>query len=130
MTTKEHYRVCNLCEAMCGLTITYQGDQVLSIKGDEKDPFSKGHICPKGAKIDELHYNPDRLKEPLRKKEDGSWETISWDAAFEEVGNRINAIRQEYGANAVGFYLGNPTAHNFGFMSHGGELRKILGTKN
>ncbi|MEL6193082.1 MAG: molybdopterin-dependent oxidoreductase [Bacteroidota bacterium] len=130
MTTKEHYRVCNLCEAMCGLTITYQGDQVLSIKGDEKDPFSKGHICPKGAKIDELHYNPDRLKEPLRKKEDGSWETISWEAAFEEVGNRINAIRQEYGADAVGFYLGNPTAHNFGFMSHGSELRKILGTKN
>ena len=32
-----HYRACNLCEAICGLEIKTQGEQVLSIKGDKND---------------------------------------------------------------------------------------------
>jgi len=46
---KTYYRTCNICEAMCGLKIEYQDKQVLSIKPDEKDPFSRGHICPKAV---------------------------------------------------------------------------------
>ena len=33
-----HYRTCNLCEAMCGLVITTQNEQIQTIVGDEKDP--------------------------------------------------------------------------------------------
>ena len=40
---KTHYRACNLCEAICGLEIKTQGDQVLSIKGDKNDPLSNSH---------------------------------------------------------------------------------------
>ena len=42
---KTHYRTCHLCEAMCGLEIRTRGDKVLSIKGDEQDVYSQGHIC-------------------------------------------------------------------------------------
>ena len=44
-----HYRVCHLCEAMCGLEITTEQDQVVSIKGDGADPFSQGYVCPKST---------------------------------------------------------------------------------
>ena len=50
-----HYRTCNLCEAMCGLVITTQNEQIQTIVGDEKDPLSHGHICPKA-----LAYKEDR----------------------------------------------------------------------
>ncbi|MCH7524677.1 MAG: hypothetical protein IIC74_06625, partial [Bacteroidetes bacterium] len=50
-TVKTHYRTCNLCEAMCGLEITYQDKTIISIKGDKKDDFSRGHICPKAVAL-------------------------------------------------------------------------------
>jgi len=44
---QKHYRVCNLCEAMCGLQINHDGQKVKSVRGDKNDPLSKGSICPK-----------------------------------------------------------------------------------
>jgi anaerobic selenocysteine-containing dehydrogenase len=46
---RTHYRACNLCEAMCGIEIKVRGNEILSIRGDENDPFSRGHICPKAT---------------------------------------------------------------------------------
>lgn len=48
-TANVHFRACNLCEAICGLEITLEGGQVAGIKGDQADPFSRGHICPKAV---------------------------------------------------------------------------------
>jgi anaerobic selenocysteine-containing dehydrogenase len=42
-----HHRNCHLCEAMCGVVVETRDGQIVSIKGDEQDPFSRGHICPK-----------------------------------------------------------------------------------
>ena len=62
-----HYRTCNLCEAMCGLEITYQDDKVLSIKGDQEDSLSQGYTCPKSKALIDLHEDKDRLKTPIRR---------------------------------------------------------------
>ena len=44
MNTHIHYRACNLCEAICGLAITYRTDEgrneILRIEGDKADPFT------------------------------------------------------------------------------------------
>ncbi len=127
---KKHYRVCNLCEAMCGLEIIHDGYKVIKVKGDKYDPLSKGSICPKGALIDKLHGDPNRLKKPLLKKENGEWEEIGWTKALDIVGEKINGIRKKYGNDAIGLYFGNPTVHNFGIMMMAGELKRVLRTKN
>ena len=62
---KTHYRTCNLCEAMCGIEIVTSGKQILSIKGDKQDTFSRGHICPKATALQDLHEDPDRLRQPV-----------------------------------------------------------------
>ena len=108
-----HYRNCNICEAMCGLEIQYQDKEIISIKGDKKDPFSKGHICPKAVALQDFYHDPDRLKKPVKKTADG-WVEISWEEAFDEVTTRIKAIQEKYGKNAVGTYLGNPNVHKAG----------------
>ena len=66
-TTQTHYRSCNLCEAMCGLEIKLENNEIQSIKGDEKDPFSKGFICPKATALQDIYNDPDRLKKPIKK---------------------------------------------------------------
>lgn len=129
MSVQVHYRACHLCEALCGLEITYQGDDILSIKGDKNDPLSRGHICPKAVSLKELHEDPDRLKHPVRRTESG-WEQISWEEAFDEVAAQIMRVQAEHGRDAIGVYLGNPTAHNYGAILMGPQLLRHLRTKN
>lgn len=124
-----HYRTCNLCEAMCGLEITYKDKEILSIKGDKADPFSRGHICPKAVGLKDIYEDKDRLKYPIRKTADG-WERMEWEAAFDYVAERLKAVQTEHGDQAVGVYQGNPNVHNFGTMVYGPNFVRSLKTKN
>jgi anaerobic selenocysteine-containing dehydrogenase len=124
-----HYRSCSLCEATCGVAIDVEGDQVVSIRGDDADPFSKGYICPKGTALADLHHDPDRLKRPVV-REGSSWREIGWDDAFDLVVRRLKDVRAAHGADAIAVYQGNPTAHNLGLMMHGQVFLRKLGTRN
>ncbi|WP_372777306.1 molybdopterin oxidoreductase family protein [Litorivivens sp.] len=129
MTSTIHHRTCNLCEAICGLEIEHDGVQILSIKGDKKDPFSRGHICPKAVALKDIHEDPDRLRQPL-KKVDGHWQPIDWDEALDEVAQRLGAVQHAHGHDSVGVYLGNPNVHNTGSMLFSRHLLHALKTRN
>ena len=62
--------VCNLCEAICGLEITIDDGRVTGVRGNPDDPLSRGHICPKGVAIGDIHADPDRLRRPVRRDGD------------------------------------------------------------
>jgi anaerobic selenocysteine-containing dehydrogenase len=126
---KTHYRTCNLCEAMCGLEITHNNNEIYTIKGDKKDPFSKGHICPKAIALQDLYNDPDRLRKPI-KKVNGEWVEISWKEAFSLVTTKLKAIQNKHGKDAVAVYQGNPSVHNIGSMLYSSAFIKALNTKN
>lgn len=121
-------RICPLCEACCGLDITIDGDR-MAIRGDDADVLSGGFICPKGAALDELHADPDRLRGPLIKR-DGAFVPATWDEAFAEIAARLPAIIAAHGPNAVATYAGNPTAHKAGLLLYGTRLTRELRTSN
>jgi anaerobic selenocysteine-containing dehydrogenase len=129
--------VCNLCEAICGLTFQVQGQgphaRIISIKGNEADPLSRGHICPKAVALKDLHEDPDRLRQPVKRiTVDGQsrWQTISWDEAFELVTENLARVREQHGANAVAIYQGNPNVHNWGNITHSPLLFGQLKTRS
>jgi len=124
-----HYRNCNICEAMCGLEIKYQDKEILSIKGDQQDPFSKGYNCPKATALQDFYTDKDRLKTPIRRTATG-WEDISWDEAFAEIAEKFKGIQNEHGKNALAVYLGNPNAHSLGNAMFLKPFMKSLGTNN
>jgi anaerobic selenocysteine-containing dehydrogenase len=125
--------VCNLCEAICGLTFQVQGGRILSIKGNDADPLSRGHICPKAVALKDLHEDPDRLRQPVKRVvEQGRtrWETITWDEAFDLVVEGLARVREQHGASAVAVYQGNPTVHNWGNVTHGHLFFSQLKTRS
>jgi anaerobic selenocysteine-containing dehydrogenase len=126
---KTHYRSCHLCEAICGVAIQTEGDKIVSIRGDKEDHFSRGHICPKATALQDLHEDPDRLRKPVKRIGD-EWREISWEEAFDFVADKLVQTQANYGADSVAFFAGNPGVHNYGTMTHGGLLRKAVGTKN
>jgi len=76
--TTTHYRTCPLCEATCGLAITTRGREVVEIRGDKDDVFSRGYICPKAYAMKDLDADPDRLRTPMVREGD-RWRAASWD---------------------------------------------------
>jgi anaerobic selenocysteine-containing dehydrogenase len=108
-------RVCPFCEATCGLSIETEDGTILGVRGDEKDPFSRGFICPKAYGVKELYEDPDRLRRPLRRTSSG-WEEITWEEAYAEAATRLTAVREKYGNDAIGMYMGNPIVHDLAFL--------------
>jgi anaerobic selenocysteine-containing dehydrogenase len=145
-TRSPHYRACNLCEAICGIEITVkelvndpanektrnselETRNFLDIRGDKEDPFSRGYICPKAVALQDLHYDKDRLKHPVRRTPKG-WQRIGWEEAFDEVAHNLKRIHAKYGRNSTATYLGNPTVHNFGAMLFAPGFIRSLHTRN
>jgi len=123
-----HYRNCNLSEAICGIEITRDGDHLI-IRGDKDDPFSRGFICPKAVALQDIHYDKDRLKQPVRRTANG-WQRIDWNEAFDEVARELKRIQTQHGQSAVATYLGNPTVHSYGAMLFAPGFIRSLHTRN
>ena len=122
-----HHRTCHLCEAMCGLVIETSGGSILKIRGDEDDPLSRGHICPKAVALQDLHGDPDWLRRPLRRR-GKDFEEISWGEAIDEATTRIHEIQRAHGRSAVAMYQGNPVVHNHGALIFGQLFARTLGS--
>ncbi|MEW2634025.1 molybdopterin oxidoreductase family protein [Streptomyces sp. NPDC048389] len=127
--TRTALRVCPLCEATCGLTLTVEGTRVTRAKGDRDDVFSQGFICPKGASFGELDADPDRLRTPLV-RENGELRDATWDEAFGLIAARIRPLIEEHGPNSVGVVLGNPNVHTMAGGLYPPVLLAALRTRN
>lgn len=125
--------VCNLCEATCGLLLTIEGGAVTGVRGNPDDPLSRGHICPKGVAIGDVHADPDRLRRPVRRVgrgDDARWEEIGWDEALDLVADGLARAVNDHGEDALAIYLGNPNVHSLGSMTHGVALAQSFRTRN
>ena len=125
--------VCNLCEAICGLELHIEDGRVTSIRGNDADPLSRGHICPKGVALADIYDDPDRLRRPVRRigrGADAQWVEIDWDEALDLVAEGLATAANRHGRDAIGIYLGNPNAHSLGSSTHGLPMIKTLRTRN
>jgi anaerobic selenocysteine-containing dehydrogenase len=123
------HRICPFCEACCGLVVEHEHGQVLRVRGDDADVFSKGFLCPKATGVKELHEDADRLRTPLIKR-DGVFVEATWSEAYAEIARRLPPVVAAHGANAVATVLGNPTSHKMSLMLYFPRLAKALGTRN
>ncbi|MFJ5308906.1 molybdopterin oxidoreductase family protein [Streptomyces sp. NPDC088350] len=122
-------RICPLCEATCGLTLTIEGTRVTGARGDRDDVFSRGFICPKGASFGAVDGDPDRLRGPLVRR-DGELREATWEEAFDAVAAGLRPVVERYGPNAVGVVLGNPNVHTMAGALYPTVLLGALGTRS
>jgi len=121
------YRTCTLCEASCGIEVHLRDGAIDAIRGDEHDPLSRGHFCSKARALKDLHEDPDRLRQPLRRTANG-WEPLSWNEALDHAARGLLQVQREHGGDAVALYQGEPVVHNLGALLFGDVLFAALGT--
>ncbi|WP_030526309.1 molybdopterin-dependent oxidoreductase [Phycicoccus jejuensis] len=130
MTATTQRASCTLCEAMCGLVVTKgSSGAVTGIRGDDADPLSRGHLCPKAFALPQLQDDPDRLRRPLVRGADGELHETTWDEAFRRAAELLAGVQREHGDDALAVYLGNPNVHSLGALTHHPTLVRLLRTR-
>ncbi len=128
-TTTVLKSVCRSCHGGCGVLLHVRDDRLVKIEGDRESPLNHGRLCPIGTVTLDLVYHPDRLKYPLRRlgaRGSGKWERISWDQALDEISQRLLAIREEFGPEAIAMGTGTGR-HHIRWVS---RFAHALGTPN
>ena len=119
--TVKKQTICGNCAVGCGFYGEVQNGVWVGQEPWYEHPINAGSLCSKGAGAREHVVNEKRLRYPM-KKEGGKWKRISWDQAMSEVSEKLLAIREKHGPDAM-MILGS--AH------HGNEtayaLRKFAG---
>ncbi len=94
--------VCVLCSHNCAVRVDVAGGEIVAVRGDESSPITTGYICNKAVSIPHYVRHGERVEHPLRRRADGSFERIGWDAAITEIAARLAAIREQHSARAIG----------------------------
>ncbi len=121
---------CILCECNCGVEIRLGGDGTFArVRGDKAHPASKGYTCEKALRLDYYQNGRgERLLNPLRRRPDGSYEEIDWDTAIREVADKLAAVRDTYGGEAIVSYGGGGQGNHLGGV-YGSATLAALGSR-
>jgi len=92
--------ICPYCGVGCGINVYVKNNEIIKIKGDDESQVNKGFLCIKGKFGFEYVSSADRLKKPLKKKNNDFVE-ISWEEAIGIVCDNLMKIEKKYGNNSV-----------------------------
>ncbi len=126
---------CRICEPLCPMVATVDdAGTVMKLEPDRDHPVSKGFACHKGLNFLQVHNDPDRVNQPLRRvnpKDElpAKFEPVSWDEAFADIGVRLRTIRDKYGPDALSVYFGNPVSLNSNAFPLAASLGAQIGSR-
>jgi len=93
---------CGMCYIGCGVVVRVENGVVVSIEGNPDNPQNRGKMCAKGKAGFLTHYNPNRVKAPLRRTNpkkgldvDPGWREISWEEALDTIAAELERIRDQ-----------------------------------
>ena len=109
--TSAGHTTCAACSAKCGFTAYTADGRLTKLIGDSSHPRSRGALCAAGYGFSQVAYSPDRLTDPLKKADNGSFVTITWEQAYSEIAEKINNV----GAQSLAYiHDSNPSAAYYG----------------
>ncbi len=97
---------CEMCVWRCGLIAKIDDGRVVKLDGNPEHPHSRGKLCPRGQSGLMNTYDPDRVLTPLirvGKRGEGKFRKASWEEALDLVAGKMQAIKDQYGPEAMVF---------------------------
>lgn len=116
---KKIQSTCNYCALDCNLDFYVEDNRVVKTVPTKGYPVNDGFSCIKGISLSKQQtaVKPNAL--PKIRKDDGSFEQVSWDAAFSHVADKIKELQAKYGQESVaGISTGQLTLEEFAIFGH------------
>lgn len=85
--------VCRECPAGCGMVVKTIDGRAIKTEGNPDHPVNRGRLCARGQASLQGLYNPDRIRQPMRKGADGSWHPISWGEGEGLLATRLTELK-------------------------------------
>jgi formate dehydrogenase major subunit len=104
--------ICTHCSVGCTVVAEVANGVWIGQEPGWDSPINRGSHCAKGASVRELVHGDRRLKYPM-KLVNGQWTKVSWQQAIDEIGDKLNAIREKSGPESV-YWLGSAKFSNEG----------------
>jgi len=120
--------VCGYCGVGCRIEVEAKAGRVLRIRGVETAVVNRGHLCAKGRYAHAWHHSRDRLTRPLV-RENGELKPIAWDEAMALLVDRLRAIRDQHGPNALGVFTSSRSTNEAAYLLQK-LFRTAIGTNN
>jgi formate dehydrogenase major subunit len=122
--------VCSYCGVGCNLEVAVKNDEVLSIRAPWDAETNAGHTCLKGRYAFKFYNHPDRLRSPMIKnKRTGEFEKATWDQAYDFIADKLNSIKQQYGADSIGGVSSSRCTNEENYLMQK-FIRAVIGTNN
>jgi len=104
--------ICTHCSVGCTVIAEVENGVWVGQEPGWDSPINRGSHCAKGAATRELVHGDRRMRYPM-KLVNGQWQRISWDAAINEIGDKLAEIRAKSGPDSV-YWLGSAKFTNEG----------------
>lgn len=110
MADRERHRtLCNRdCPDACGIVATVIDGRVTKLEGDREHPVTRGFLCFRTNQFLRSQYDPARITQPLLRKH-GQLVPVGWDEALDHIAERLVAIRESSGPEAIFHYKSGGT---------------------
>ncbi len=108
--TKTTPSVCSLCADGCNVKLWTKDDKIYRVTSRRNDSVDEGFLCDRGRFGLEFVNHPDRLTQPLVRK-NGKLQPVDWDEAIELVASKLQSAKKKSGGGSVAG-LGSPNLTN------------------
>ncbi len=106
---------CGYCGVGCQLDVGVAAERVVRIAGAPDAAANRGATCAKGRYAHAWQRSPDRLTQPLLRR-DGALVPVSWDEAIAWVAARLAALHRDHGANALGLMTSSRSTNEAAYL--------------
>jgi anaerobic selenocysteine-containing dehydrogenase len=121
--------LCRMCCNCCSIDVHVRRGGMMEITPGKGNPINQGRMCPRGDAALDMFYHPDRIRKPLKRRDDGSFVEISRETAIAEIAEKMQDIKGRYGVRAMGIWKGE----GVGFLQQEEYARRFahaFGTPN
>ena len=125
--TRRVKTVCTYCGVGCELTLDARGDQITGVS-PSYGGVNVGSLCAKGRFGYEFINHPDRLRQPLLRR-NGYFAEAHWGEALDTVAERLKAIVEKHGPDAVAGVASARATNEDNYLFQK-LLRGVIGTNN
>ncbi|MBK8974894.1 MAG: formate dehydrogenase subunit alpha [Planctomycetes bacterium] len=121
---------CSYCGVGCqmDLMVDRQRNRIVRVTAEPGSPINDGNLCVKGHFGFEFVSSPERLTQPLIRR-NGALEPATWDEALALIGSRMQEIRKQHGPDGLAFISSARCTNEENYLVQK-IARAVVGTHN